>query len=392
MTLRHGFETIALAAAACAGALGCSSDAPVSAEADVLLERVGAAYQAIETAEFQGTVRRSVRGEDGSEVGSSRYEFTSRFRAPNLFRHDGGDAVVFGSNGSYVYFHEPAANVYGVGESPDETIEFDALPQQMLATLGTQDPALLLALAPDPAGALRGGGRIRRADDVEIDEKVHGVLVRTTPAGERMTLAVDPESGLIRRCAVEIPPDASARTTRVVVDYARVDTGAGTTADEFAWAPPRGARNIESEPGEGLIGRAAPEFSLQRLGGGRVTTAELRGNVVVLEFWAKWCGPCVKSLPHLAKLRDNLADPGVAFLAINLGDSREVVEEFVRTMGLDLPVLLDTEGETGGPYEADHIPHTVVIGRDGIVRNVFSGLPPERYGELREAVEAARRD
>src|SRR5439155_9868447 len=114
-----------------------------------------------------------------------------------------------------------------------------------------------------------------------------------------------------------------------------------------------------------------------------------KGNVVVLDFWATWCGPCVASLPHIDKLHQDFKEQGVKVLAINQGEDRELVQGFVNSKKLTLPVLLDTDSKVGESYKANAIPETVVIGKDGIVRKVFVGAGPDSESKIREVVQAA---
>jgi thiol-disulfide isomerase/thioredoxin len=95
----------------------------------------------------------------------------------------------------------------------------------------------------------------------------------------------------------------------------------------------------------------------------------LRGKVVVLEFWATWCGPCIVAIPHMNELATHFADEGadVQFVAINVGEEREVVEAFLEQRPIEGWVGLDPDSSAADAFGIKGIPHTVVIGRDGMV-------------------------
>jgi len=145
----------------------------------------------------------------------------------------------------------------------------------------------------------------------------------------------------------------------------------------------------ESEASKALLGKPAPSFKLKDLDGKDVALSELKGSVVVLDFWATWCGPCVMSLPKIDELNKDKKGDGLKVFAVNQSEDKELVQGFIKSKGLTLPVLLDSDGKVGNKYKADAIPETVVIGKDGTVRKVFVGAGPNTEKSLREAVETA---
>jgi thiol-disulfide isomerase/thioredoxin len=122
---------------------------------------------------------------------------------------------------------------------------------------------------------------------------------------------------------------------------------------------------------------AAPDFVLPRIDGrpGSVHLAELRGRVVVLDFWATWCPPCLAMMPMLHDLYREWQPKGVEFIGIDADGAavpRADVAEFVVRHPFPYPVVLDDQ-EVGGRYGVFSIPHLVVVGRDGRIARVFVG-------------------
>jgi thiol-disulfide isomerase/thioredoxin len=134
-----------------------------------------------------------------------------------------------------------------------------------------------------------------------------------------------------------------------------------------------------------LIGKPAPPFALDKLDGGSVRLSSYQGKVVVLDFWASWCGPCMKTLPVVSELVQGFEPEQVQLLAINIQESEVRVAAAVDRLQLASTVLLDSNGDVAASYMATAIPQTVVIDPTGIVRHVFVGA----RGDFSEAMKVA---
>lgn len=135
-----------------------------------------------------------------------------------------------------------------------------------------------------------------------------------------------------------------------------------------------------------LVGKPALDFELKSLDGKLVKLSAMRGRVVVLDFWASWCGPCRKSLPVIQRVADDFGNEPFSFYAINVDEEPNVVQGSAIVLGIANNCLLDPKGTISKAYGANAIPYTVVIDREGIVRRVFVGANDEAFGALREAI------
>jgi len=161
-------------------------------------------------------------------------------------------------------------------------------------------------------------------------------------------------------------------------------------AGHFTFQPAEGVERLDPRsPQDPMIGRPAPDFSVDLLDGGRVELAQHRGReVVILDFWATWCGPCRVGLPMVAEVVEEFADQGVVFYAVNIRESVDRIQPFLDSLGVPMKVALDTDGTMARDYRASGIPRTVVVDKEGIVQAVHAGVSPALRTQLqRELTE-----
>lgn len=118
---------------------------------------------------------------------------------------------------------------------------------------------------------------------------------------------------------------------------------------------------------------AAPDFTLRTASGPNLRLQEQRGQVVLINFWATWCGPCRQEMPQLNKLYDKYRAAGFVLLGINIDDDTRRATEVAAKLGLRFPVLLDTDKAVSRLYDLGTMPTTVLIDRDGRVRHIHAG-------------------
>jgi peroxiredoxin len=119
---------------------------------------------------------------------------------------------------------------------------------------------------------------------------------------------------------------------------------------------------------------AAPDFTLHAMGGGaNLRLKEQRGRVVMVNFWATWCGPCRQEMPQLNRLYEKYKSSGFVLLGVNVDDDAAKAAEVAAKLGVTFPVLLDTEKTVSKLYDLSTMPSTVIIDRDGKVRYVHRG-------------------
>ena len=168
----------------------------------------------------------------------------------------------------------------------------------------------------------------------------------------------------------------------------------------FTFTPPEGAKEVDSmiallrgdesqEAGpRELLGRPAPDFTLDLLDGGKLQLSQHRGKeIVILDFWATWCGPCRQAMPIIEKVADRYRDKGVVLYAVNLQEEPETIRKALEDDQLNPTVALDTEGKVAAMFRANAIPQTVIVGKDGTVQAVHVGLLPDLETQLQRELD-----
>jgi thiol-disulfide isomerase/thioredoxin len=137
-----------------------------------------------------------------------------------------------------------------------------------------------------------------------------------------------------------------------------------------------------------IVGQPAPDFALRSMKGPSVRLSEHLGEVVIINFWASWCGPCRQEMPLLDALYGKYQRAGLVLLSVNIDETLDPAIEMAQTLKVSYPVLFDTRKEVSRAYDVGSMPVTVLVDRAGVVRYVSEGYKPgyeKRYTEkLRE--------
>ena len=137
-----------------------------------------------------------------------------------------------------------------------------------------------------------------------------------------------------------------------------------------------------------VIGDAAPAFALPAAGGGTIALEQLRGQVVYVDFWASWCGPCRRSFPWMNEMQQRYGGRGLAIVAINVDAKREDALRFLRQYPADFAVVYDHTGATPGAYAVKVMPSSYLIDARGRIAGIESGFVEERRAELEARIGA----
>ncbi len=126
----------------------------------------------------------------------------------------------------------------------------------------------------------------------------------------------------------------------------------------------------------GLEGQAAPDFALKSSTGENLRLSEYRGDVVMINFWATWCGPCRQEMPLLDELYQRYSRVGFNLLGVNIDDDSRRAMQMIEELGVNFPVLFDASKRVSELYDVDAMPVTVLVDREGTVRYVHQGYKP----------------
>lgn len=228
---------------------------------------------------------------------------------------------------------------------------------------------LILCLALQTAGCSPSGS-------------VQETKAQTTAEGTETKAQTDAQTGAQTDAQTGAQTDAQ---TGAEAGASQAGDGIGTSqADDQAAG--EGDAGIEPQPGKPLkSGNKAPDFTAELIDGSTVTLSDFKGKPVIINFWATWCGPCVKEMPAFERLKENYGDE-IGILAVNCGEDADTIKDFADANGYTFPIVLDEEYQVSMLYPTNSIPYTVVIDGNGKVTHVSSGAVDadtmyERYKE-----------
>ncbi|HEU4930151.1 MAG TPA: TlpA disulfide reductase family protein, partial [Candidatus Krumholzibacteria bacterium] len=136
-----------------------------------------------------------------------------------------------------------------------------------------------------------------------------------------------------------------------------------------------------ADPAQRMVGKRAPDSAITALDGSSISLDKFRGRLVILEFWASWCTPCREEFGVLERWRDEQRHTGlldsVVVFSVNMGETREQVESFVRHNSVPFPILLDPDTSVSSRYGITSLPTIVLIEPKGRVAHTVTGFSPE---------------
>lgn len=132
----------------------------------------------------------------------------------------------------------------------------------------------------------------------------------------------------------------------------------------------------------------APAFTLQSVDGKTVSLAQFKGDVVMINFWASWCGPCRQEMPLLDSIYKQYKDMGFVLLGVNVEPNPHNADAWLRKTPVSYPVLYDPKSEVSQLYQVQAMPTTVIIDRQGIVRFVHNGYLPGDENQYMNSIRA----
>lgn len=357
-----------------------------------------------ESKQLRSTVKLTVttsRGEEKTETSEGVFQVASR--RPNLLRLNvkfSDESISIFCDGTSLHALL-SRNAYVQMEAPED---LSVLATQMPLHLGPQpEPLLWLTLAGSNSkeNMLAGLSEVKR---IPGSPNGSARIAASTTSGLRWVLDVATDkqprplrmeidlTEMVRQVSdsIAVPENYSFRVEYLFQSW---DIDAEIPDSMFEFEAPPGAKRFESITdyimGETkLLGQPAPGFEATTMAGEKVQVGEGMQQVVVLDFWASWCAPCLESFPGMSALAKEFAPQGVQFYAVNVQESKAAVEKFLESHPLEIPVILDVEGTLASAYAASAIPQTVLIGKDGRVESIHLGFDTKNSPQqLREELQ-----
>lgn len=141
-----------------------------------------------------------------------------------------------------------------------------------------------------------------------------------------------------------------------------------------------------------VLSGAAPDFTLKSESGKNLRLSEHRGQVVMINFWASWCGPCRQEMPILDQLQQRYSKAGFTVLGVNVEQDSSQAERLLKDMNISFPILFDSDSVVSKLYDVSAMPVTVMIDKDGNMRYLHKGYKPGFEDQYRQQIKELIRE
>ena len=329
-------------------------------------------------------------------MGRKQEQAFSVARDSNGARLDLGGMAITSIN-SKVYLESSDAKGKYVAYPLDGTL-MNTL-EKTLGGLGLPMPRWILDVSEDAdlagglAGAIMQGAKLTGFD------AAGNRLLLTGEGSSVGVFTVDATSGVISSASINIAPPGAPPGFMIPLNitFKPVIADALTTPIAFSEEGKKQVSSPDELAAQAIeVGALAPDFSLKTLDGKTVSLADLKGKAVVIDFWAEWCGPCKRGLPHINEFAKFAKESGKAIEVYGIntleqkkGDERITsAAGFWTKQGFTFPCLVDMDDSLIKSYGFSGIPATVVIGPDGIIVAIHNGIDPKDPAKIIEELKA----
>ena len=278
------------------------------------------------------------------------------------------------------------------------TKEEKASKQEEKASADSKKVANTVAMTPAPSGSLPFGeavpfgtsGNEGRSGPMEDELQLrltHGFAISMKPSGVEKGFLIG-TSELLGDCRIPISLISGVymgRSARLAGESAYAEW-VPIRAPEPEWDIPEDSEDV---PGKQLVGRVMDDFELASVEGGPFKLSDHADKVIVLDFWATWCGPCVRALPGYIDIVSTYDKDKVIFVAMNLRETPQQIREFLSAQNYSVTpkVALDTSGEIADRFRVTGIPHTVVLSPGLVLQTVHVGFSPDNAAKLSQEID-----
>ncbi|HOE96403.1 MAG TPA: redoxin domain-containing protein [Candidatus Sumerlaeota bacterium] len=312
------------------------------------------------------------------------------------------------ADGEKLYLHRPQQNLVVEREAPADLAELAGDPEIQILLANNLELGLDLVLpmlaeeptsGPTPyeyvghetwSGRLLHHIRNRRQIDEGLSLRFDYYLTDGDPA---QLVRIQPDFGELMRVMMRnhgedaAALEAASAQAEMYFDIGTWQLNPELEGELFAFAPPATAEvsdTLFAQEKHPLVGSEAPDFDLPLLDGGQVQLSSHEGSrIVILDFWATWCGPCRVAMPIIDKVSEEFAPQGVQLYAVNLRETPETIKGFLSGQEFAPTVLLDAEGTVSDRFGVQGIPTTFIIGKEGRVQAAYVGALPNLEQRLR---------
>lgn len=301
-------------------------------------------------------------------------------------------------DGKQLFAYWSSANQYLLSDAPDNIAGI--LQNEAALLLGAGRTAVQLAAGMSEEKFTSSAEKVSLLEPEPVDG-IDCDRIEVSRKQAKLTLWIEQgDRPLLRQMQWEIlldKPGEDSELPSQLMKFTNWNLDAPADAQTFAITLPEEAEQVatftsqdsDEDGPHPLLGESAPDCELALLDGGSQKLAELKDKqVVVLDFWAIWCGPCLEALPHVDKLAAKFSDRPVSFLAVNLGDTPGDIRKFLEKQPLQLPIALDPKSELGDLFHAGSIPLTLIVDKQGVVQVAHVGYSEDLEQTLSEEIEA----